>query len=641
MIRYTILATLAILSALLPMFSFSPEQQSSYQLYYQQSIQQLQTQQQELILLIQRADLNQPAQRDSIKNAIRACRLELKSGDFWFRYLAPLAHKKMNGPLPVEWETEVFEKYEPPYRREGAGLTLAYQYLDESPLEKQELQRLIEESEAGLATYRADSITRQLDDYHHFFLCNRLFLLNLAAIYTTGFECPEPADVIPELRYMLSAVHKIYIHYNQSFPQTPLTASYLALYQKTLQFVSTEPQQQELFNHYRFIKQFVNPLFILNQQMIQQYQVSSKNLIDYALNKQARSIFDKKLYHAQQPKGIFARVTDSITLAKINHLGKLLFYDPILSANNERSCASCHNPQTYFTDTINNTPLHFNRTTYLPRNTPTLLNAQYNHLIMTDGKHLTLQEQTIAVITNPDEMSSTADNVVAKVLSCSTYKKAFQQLLIHTPQEKQITIQHIASAITYYYSKFSQYKSPFDEAMETNAELSAEAQHGFNLFMSKAQCATCHFVPQFNGVKPPYAGSEFEVLGTPADNNYTALSNDKGRYLLNPAIETLGAFRTGSIRNSMYTGPYMHNGVFKTMDEVLEFYNGGGGAGRGLSVNNQTLSSDSLQLSALDKQKLIAFITSLNERVIFESAPTELPLSKDARLNTRKIGGTY
>src|SRR5688500_15720855 len=137
--------------------------------------------------------------------------------------------------------------------------------------------------------------------------------------------------------------------------------------------------------------------------------------------------------------------------------------------------------------------------------------------------------------------------------------------------------------------------------MNENKPVEESAKKGFNLFMSKAQCATCHFAPQFNGVKPPYVGSEFEVLGVPADTLYQSLSKDQGRYEINPAEETNHAFRTGTLRNIMQTAPYMHNGIFKTMDQVIKFYNGGGGAGRKLLVPNQTLSSDSLALTKQEK----------------------------------------
>ena len=112
-----------------------------------------------------------------------------------------------------------------------------------------------------------------------------------------------------------------------------------------------------------------------------------------------------------------------------------------------------------------------------------------------------------------------------------------------------------------------------------------EVRRGFNLFMSKAQCGTCHFVPQFNGVKPPFTGSEFEVIGVPEDTSYRAISKDKGRYNVNPAAEMMNAFRTGSLRNTDRTAPFMHNGIFRTMDEVIDFYDAGGGSGKGMKIN--------------------------------------------------------
>jgi cytochrome c peroxidase len=177
--------------------------------------------------------------------------------------------------------------------------------------------------------------------------------------------------------------------------------------------------------------------------------------------------------------------------------------------------------------------------------------------------------------------------------------------------------------------------------MNNKEILSSEGIEGFNLFMSKAQCATCHFVPQFNGVKPPYVGSEFEVLGVPADSNYSRINADEGRFGINPANETMHAFRTGTLRNADHTMPYMHNGVFQTMRQVIDFYDGGGGAGRGLNVPNQTLSSDSLKLSEAEKNDLMLFISSLNENIKFEPIPTQLPVSADSHLNKRKVGGEY
>jgi cytochrome c peroxidase len=472
-------------------------------------------------------------------------------------------------------------------------------------------------------------------------MANRLFLLNLAAIYTTGFECPDTNQVIPELRSMLKDVKEIYDAFDETFSSTPLSKEYLTVYDKTIDFVTLQPADFSLFDHYRFIKDYVNPLFRMNQQFITSYSVVTKNYNDYSLNNDCLSIFDKSLYAPQNTKGIYSLIEDKELMQEIKGMGKLLFYDPILSANSSRSCASCHKPTEYFTDTTQATAFQFNHQLHLTRNTPTLINVIYNHLIMLDGKHISLQDQAKDVMHNEQEMNNDQKELVKKVMSCKEYKDAFKKFLKYTPEEKEVSISHIVSAITFYYADFSHYTAPFDDAINNKQAIAPEVQKGFNLFMSKAQCATCHFVPLFNGVKPPYIGSEFEVIGVPEDSMYHKLSPDRGRYLINPAKETMNAFRTGSVRNSSFTKPYMHNGVFQTLDQVIDFYDAGGGAGKKLVVDNQTLATDSLKLSPSEKKELIAFIRSLDENIIFETAPVLLPKSNNKELNKRRIGGEY
>lgn len=380
---------------------------------------------------------------------------------------------------------------------------------------------------------------------------------------------------------MLRDVRGIYETYNEAFPATPVTPPYLSLYDSALALADTQYNGYGAFDHFRFIKDFINPLFRLNAAMIRDYGVVSHSMADYSLNKGATSIFSKNLYRGQNAKGIFTRVKDSAALTEIDRIGKLLFYDPILSGNNQRSCASCHKPEEAFTDTAFTTAVAFNRDGRILRNTPSLLNAEFNHLLMMDGAHISLQHQARGVVTNAREMGGNEADIVRKVMSCDEYRKAFTALLPYTPQEPQVGFEHIASALSAYYCKFSGSAASFDEAMNDGKALSGEVREGFNLFMGKAQCGTCHFVPQFNGVKPPYISSEFEVLGVPGDAGYKMLSADSGRYGVHAAMQTLHAFRTGTIRNAARTAPYMHNGVFRTLREVIDFYDGGGGAGHG------------------------------------------------------------
>lgn len=615
--------------------------QTEYQKLYQNTFYTFDNAHTTIINTIKTTDINSASQRIVLQKNIADARHKLKAFDIWMRYFEPVAYKKINGPLPVEWETEVNEKFEKPYKRLGSGFTLGLLYLEETNINKDTLSLFFTQSQQALQVFNHDSITNRLTDYQHFAFVNRLYLLNLAAIYTTGFECSDTAAIIPELKQMLGFTKQIYNAYNLTFSTKKIPDEYLKLYDEMVKFTDAQPNQYTLFNHYLFTKKYVNPLFKINQTWINATKASTKSMIDYSLTKTSTSIFDKNLYRAQNPKGIFLRVSDPKDIELIKNTGKLLFYDPILSANNQRSCASCHNPNQFFTDTTVKAAPHFSKALSLNRNTPSLINVAANHLLMLDGKHISLQNQAKDVITNPNEMASDAKEVVEKVMNCKTYNKTFTQLLKHTPQETSVTFEHIVSAITLYYNSFSAYDSPFDEAMNNKTEASDAVIKGFNLFMSKAQCATCHFVPQFNGVKPPYTNSEFEVLGTPADKNYKKLSQDLGRYTQNAAAETKNAFRTGTLRNSAKTKPYMHNGVFDTLEEVIDFYNTGGGAAHGLSVDNQTLSSDSLHLTSLEITQIKTFIESLTENIAFDTLPKTLPKSAQKAINNRKIGGEY
>lgn len=621
--------------------SFAFSDKPDYASLYLQRTERFAAAQDELRTLITKTDLISPSGKTTLIQKIHANRILLKSLDFWYRYSEPVMYRKLNGPLPVEWETEVFEKFEPPYRRTGAGLLLAEQYLDEEKPTPDSLLRLMDTAKLALQTFRADSITRELGQPQPFYFANRLFLLNLAALYTTGFECPDTTVLVQELRAMAAATRDIYTAYNASFPKSALSVAYIDLYAQFQQMLEASSTAFYQFDHYGMIRNYIEPLYRMNQELIGNYGFYSKSLVDYALNDQASSIFGKDLYTGQQAKGIYAMVEDPSVLSQIRVTGKLLFYDPILSGNNQRSCASCHKSEQFFTDTAVQTALQYDSTLRLPRNTPSLVNVVFNHLLMLDGKHLTLQDQARAVSTNPVEMGSTADELVRKVMQVPAYRNAFRKWMKYTPEEKQPGFEHIVSAITLWYSGFSTALSPFDEAMMGKRELPASAISGFNLFMGKAQCGTCHFVPLFSGVKPPYTGSEFEIVGVPADTGYQKLSDDKGRFTLFPHPETLHAFRTPTLRNVFYTAPYMHNGVFRTLDEVIHFYDIGGGAGKGLTVPGQTLSESPLQLTQQEKEDLKAFLSSLTESVNFEPPPATIP-EADKKSGIKRVrGGLY
>jgi cytochrome c peroxidase len=614
---------------------------NEYRARYEQCLADLEQRLGSLEGTIRQENVSTPEGRRAATASIHEARTALKAFDLWARYLDPINHRRINGPLPVEWETEVFEKYEKPYRREGAGLTLAELYLDEPGFRQDSLLRLVNAAITALGSYRADSVTMHLSSPDHFLFCNRLMLLNLAAIYTTGFECPDTARVIPELRDMIKELRASTDAFNSSFPYAALPPDYRERLTGMIAFVDAQPDAYSAFDHFTFLRDHVGPLFRMNQEHIRRTGARSRSWMDYSLNNNANVLFSKDLYIGQDAKGVYRHVDDTATLAQVRQLGRTLFFDPLLSGNRQRSCASCHQPGMCFTDTSRATSIAFDHHGALARNAPSLVNADLNHLLMQDGKHIGLQAQAKDVLTNPIELGANADTVLMYVMSCADYRKGFTALLKHTPAQREVTLDHLLSAVTVYYASFSGYRSTFDDVMNGNGAVDEDVRAGFNLFMSKAQCATCHFVPHFNGVKPPYIGSEFEVIGVPEDNLFAMLSDDIGRSAVNPAPETRHAFRTGGLRNIARSAPYMHNGVFRTLREVIDLYDAGGGSGHGLDVPNQTLSSDSLHLTDPDKSRLEAFMRSLSEDLPAETIPSSLPPSKRKELNARKPGGTY
>ena len=159
--------------------------------------------------------------------------------------------------------------------------------------------------------------------------------------------------------------------------------------------------------------------------------------------------------------------------------------------------------------------------------------------------------------------------------------------------------------------------SAFDRAIAGDLKaMDADQIRGFNLFMGKAQCGTCHFAPLFNGLRPPlYAQTEYEVLGVPVSEGlvHPAPDSDRGRAVVFPIPFYEQAFKTPTLRNVAVTGPFMHNGVFHNLKKVMDFYNKGGGRGIGLGTPEQTLASASLHLSSKEIREIDRFLQALTD----------------------------
>jgi cytochrome c peroxidase len=181
--------------------------------------------------------------------------------------------------------------------------------------------------------------------------------------------------------------------------------------------------------------------------------------------------------------------------------------------------------------------------------------------------------------------------------------------------EGEIKPIYIMIALATYIRSLNPFTSRFDLYMRGNKDkMNAEEINGFNLFMGKAKCGTCHFMPLFNGTAPPFFNTtESEVLGVPSSPSSNIIDPDPGRYTHNKIDELKFSFKTPTLRNIAVTAPYMHNGAFKNLEEVMVFYNKGGGAGVSIQLENQTLSEEPLNLSKSEQKAIISFLNTLSD----------------------------
>jgi cytochrome c peroxidase len=230
------------------------------------------------------------------------------------------------------------------------------------------------------------------------------------------------------------------------------------------------------------------------------------------------------------------------------------------------------------------------------------------------------------------EFNITFTEIAERLSKSPDYRKQFEDLY-GSVTKNPLKRRSISNPIAAYVSSLISFDSEFDKYVrEETSEFPKAAKRGFNLFMGKAACGTCHFVPTFSGLVPPfYMETESEVLGITLglDTLNPQMDTDLGRRLNGKKKEAFDHFRnsmkTVTVRNAALTAPYMHNGLFKTLEEVIEFYDHGGGAGMGLDIANQTLSSDRLNLSKQEKSDLIDFMHTLTDTSGLTNAKVLLP----------------
>ena len=596
--------------------------------------------------LAQVAQALSPASIESLRDQLRQARLRFKRTEFLAEYLdGQFVRDFVNGaPLPkLERNAPSLSVVSP----KGFQVLEELIFGDDPINEKKEIVRLAELLDRKVQqlahTQRSVPITdRQVLEGVRFELI-RIFTLGV-----TGFDSPAALLSLPEARVALEASSEALLLYVPLFEtkDAELAQELKLTIRRAIAYLD-QHQDFDRFDRLTFLKEFINPLYeqVLQAQLalgIETYYETSPQYRKHAVNYFATNLFDQDLLNPF----FYTRMPEQKYQPEVIDLGKTLFFDPVLSVNNQRSCASCHQPERGFTDGLAKS-VALNQGGTVDRNAPTLLNAVYADRYFYDLRSDVLEDQMDHVVADHREFFTSYLDIFEKLNQSDAYRTRFTEAFPELGQQA-INKYSLSTALTAYVVSLNSFNSPFDQYVRGESdELSVAAQRGFNLFMGKAACGTCHFAPVFSGLVPPlFHESESEVLGVPAttDTLQPTLDPDPGRAegMMKEKVSFYRAsFKTTTVRNAALTAPYMHNGVYDSLTQVIDFYNRGGGVGLGLDMPYQTLSPDPLQLSEQEQTDLIAFMESLTDTTSYE-APTSLPtFANRPELNERVIGGTY
>lgn len=276
-------------------------------------------------------------------------------------------------------------------------------------------------------------------------------------------------------------------------------------------------------------------------------------------------------------------------------LGEHLFFDPILSADSTISCGSCHLPAFGFADTAvvsRGVGGSLGR-----RNAPGVTNMTARPYFFYDGRAGSLEAQVLMPIEDPLEMKASLPTVLKILRKHPIYGPAFKRIYGHAPKKEDL-----AAALAAYVRTLETSDTPFDRWVHGKpGGMSESAVRGRQVFMNKGKCFDCHFSPDFTG-------DEFRNIGLFNGKNL----GDVGRFAITKDSADLGKFKVPGLRNTAVTAPYMHNGMFKTLEEVIDYYDQ---PDRFVSdaLGRDTLLAKPLGLTPEEKTDLKAFMEALTD----------------------------
>ncbi|WBV57221.1 cytochrome-c peroxidase [Chryseobacterium daecheongense] len=542
---------------------------------------------------------------EDLQKSLSTTRNSFKEIEFYIAYHYPEFTKTHLNAAPL-------------FHIEAAG-TSAYTLPPEG---LQVLDELIYSEEAAEQKEKIKSITDFLyNSYSNFYLSSvknglskgvnktlplRIELIRIYSLGVTGFDTPGSLNISEEAAYALLGIKK-YINDDPYFRNYNIQKANTILSDATGYLAVNK--NFETFDRIEFYKKYIQPLY----EEFGNWDGRTDDLKAFSgWNAQNKNFFSSDFLDPY----FYTLLKASEDNPELKKLGKEIFYDQSVSGNGKMSCATCHLPENAFTDLKAKSPSNVEGKTVL-RNSPSLYNAVFAKRFFYDMRAFYIEQQAEHVIYNEQEFNTSYESIIKKLKEKPEYKRAFRAAF----KDGKISKENFSKALSSYVASLYSFESDFDRFMRNEKEISDDAKKGFNLFMGKANCATCHFAPHFSGLVPPfYNENESEVLGVtkaPISKLPLELDSDLGRVKSPVKKENSwiyeNSFKTMTVRNIALTKPYFHNGAFNTLEEVLDFYNEGGGEGLGLKINNQTLPADKLNLTETEMKQIIAFLNALTD----------------------------
>ncbi len=537
--------------------------------------------------------------------AFRAARQAYKRSETLLEFYAPVQVRFLNGPSP-----DADPDLPPP----PPGLPSAFERVDDALREHGTTERkraaAVSDSMARMIHKLAKYVPMLSITDSVLFDAARLEVARISTLGIAGFDAPDSHDAMDEEAAAVDGMRALFT----AGPSDPSVDASLAQAARMLR----DSPDFDRFDRLTFIVRGAN----VAARAIAAARASGgygAPQLRRSWRASAATVFDSGAFDASAYAPEFARAASPPLVT----LGRRLFYDPRLSGPGTRSCSSCHDPARAFADGLARPATLEPAQRATARNTPTLVNAALQPLLFADEHAGSLEEQIMRVLASDAEMRSSADKAAERVRGDTTYAALFASAFARTasvarqPADSIISALNVRIALAAYLRTLVSLDSRADRALRGDTlALSHVERLGLNIYMGKARCATCHYLPLTGGTVPPaFDESELEIIGVPrqAVTQGATIDPDSGRERVDHAVEHRYAFRVPSLRNVALTAPYMHNGAYATLDDVIDFYDRGGGRGIGAIVPGQTLPEQRLRLIPAEKEALVAFLRALTD----------------------------